>query len=153
MSPDARAALWVLDTNVVLDWLVFDDPSARALIRAIDERRIALVTRDDCREELRRVLAHAQLPASAAQRAAALARYDAVCVRYTGAHSCAVLPLCRDRSDQKFLELARDAGAGWLVSKDHALLRLARRTAALGLFRILDAAAAKAVLEGAYEPL
>jgi predicted nucleic acid-binding protein len=47
------------------------------------------------------------------------------------------LPNCSDRDDQKFLELARDAGAAILVTKDKALLKLARRTARDGLFRIM----------------
>ena len=37
------------------------------------------------------------------------------------------LPKCRDPDDQKFLELARDCGADYLVTKDKALLVLARR--------------------------
>ncbi|MGI4857360.1 MAG: PIN domain-containing protein, partial [Janthinobacterium lividum] len=38
-----------------------------------------------------------------------------------------VLPRCSDRDDQKFLELAARSGAHWLVTKDKALLKLARR--------------------------
>jgi predicted nucleic acid-binding protein len=37
------------------------------------------------------------------------------------------LPVCRDPNDQKFLELARDCRADYLVTKDRALLELARR--------------------------
>jgi predicted nucleic acid-binding protein len=37
------------------------------------------------------------------------------------------LPKCRDPDDQKFLELARDCGADYLLTKDKALLVLARR--------------------------
>jgi predicted nucleic acid-binding protein len=47
------------------------------------------------------------------------------------------LPVCTDRDDQKFLELARDANAGILITKDKALLKLARKTAKEGLFRIM----------------
>jgi uncharacterized protein len=39
------------------------------------------------------------------------------------------LPKCKDRDDQKFLELAHAAQADWLVSKDRAVLKLARRIA------------------------
>jgi predicted nucleic acid-binding protein len=45
--------------------------------------------------------------------------------------------LCSDRDDQKFLEVARDARAAVLITKDKALLKLARKTAQAGLFRIL----------------
>ena len=48
------------------------------------------------------------------------------------------LPVCTDRDDQKFLEIARDAGAEVLVTKDKALLKLGRRTAREGLFKIMQ---------------
>ena len=47
----------------------------------------------------------------------------------------AQLPRCRDRDDQKFLEAALAARAGFLVTKDRALLDLARRVAP---FRIVS---------------
>jgi predicted nucleic acid-binding protein len=47
------------------------------------------------------------------------------------------LPRCSDRDDQKFLELARDAKANILLTKDKALLKLARKTQQAGLFRIM----------------
>jgi len=37
------------------------------------------------------------------------------------------LPACRDPDDQKFLEAAQAAHAGFLVTKDRALLDLAQR--------------------------
>ncbi len=48
-----------------------------------------------------------------------------------------ILPRCSDVDDQKFLELARDARADVLISKDKALLKLARKTMQAGLFNIL----------------
>jgi predicted nucleic acid-binding protein len=48
-----------------------------------------------------------------------------------------LLPACRDRDDQKFLEAALAAGAGFLVTRDRALLGLARRALP---FRILTPA-------------
>jgi len=47
------------------------------------------------------------------------------------------LPVCTDKDDQKFLEVARDAGAAILITKDKALLKLARKTAQAGLFKIM----------------
>ena len=46
------------------------------------------------------------------------------------------MPACRDSDDQKFLEAALAAHAGFLITKDRALLELAPRVAA---FRILAA--------------
>jgi predicted nucleic acid-binding protein len=48
-----------------------------------------------------------------------------------------MLPLCRDPDDQKFLELARDCKASALVTKDRALLELARRKRRPLPFRIV----------------
>jgi putative PIN family toxin of toxin-antitoxin system len=143
----------VLDTNVVLDWLVFADPGVAPIACAIETHAIALMTGGDCREELRRVLAHARLPLTLAERERALARYDALAVSFAGPAHNAPLPRCRDASDQKFLELARDSGAHWLVSKDRALLRLARRTQAAGLFGIVGVAEAGRLLAHAHETL
>jgi predicted nucleic acid-binding protein len=55
------------------------------------------------------------------------------------------LPRCKDRDDQKFLELAARCEANLLVSKDKALLRLRGRTT-LG-FKILKPAEASALLQ------
>ena len=76
----------------------------------------------------------------------ALAAYAAKAAHHTGPvqPEPAALPRCKDRDDQKFLELARDAGADWLVTADKALLRLARGGRLRGLFRILTPEAALA---------
>ena len=50
------------------------------------------------------------------------------------------LPRCRDRDDQKFLEVARDAPARWLVSRDKALLGLADHRLIEPRFRVLTPA-------------
>jgi predicted nucleic acid-binding protein len=57
------------------------------------------------------------------------------------------LPRCTDCDDQKFLELARDSAADWLVTADKALLRLARRDRLRGLFRILTPETALSEIE------
>ena len=48
-----------------------------------------------------------------------------------------ILPKCSDRDDQKFLETALQARADILITKDKALLKLARKTARAGLFSII----------------
>jgi predicted nucleic acid-binding protein len=40
---------------------------------------------------------------------------------------------CSDPDDQQFLDLARVAGARWLLSRDRAVLRLTRAAARLNL--------------------
>jgi predicted nucleic acid-binding protein len=142
----------VLDTNVWLDWLVFDEPSLAPLRAAHAGGSVEIVMDEACEAELARVLAydlgkhtidagaqarclaecrriaghvsaagHASTPASASATAAAAANPPAA------AMAPADLPRCRDPHDQKFLELALAAKADILVTKDQALLELARR--------------------------
>jgi uncharacterized protein len=142
--PDASGALrLVLDTNVCLDLFVFDDPQCASLFTAVRTGDVELVTRDDCRLEWLEVLAYPKLKLSETQRARAVAMFD------TWVHALpqAVdvqretrLPRCRDPDDQKFLELALQSGAVALLTRDDALLRLARRTKRDGLFVILPPA-------------
>jgi predicted nucleic acid-binding protein len=102
------------------------------------------LTNDACFGEFRRVLAYPMFKLDAAAQCAALAGYDACVTRHMApaAKDIVALPRCRDRDDQKFLELARDTGADWLVSADKDLLRLARRDKLRGLFRIVSPEAA-----------
>ena len=83
------------------------------------------------------VLHYKHLPLDESSRAAAAARFDALIKVVAPAPALVRLPVCTDRDDQKFLEVARDAGAEILITKDKALLKLARKTAAAGMFRIL----------------
>lgn len=138
--------LWVLDTNVVLDWLLFADPAVRVMGEHIVDGRARVISRADCRAELERVLEYPKLPATPRQRQAILVTYDALTCPFEGPAKDTWIPRCRDADDQKFLELARDAGAHWLVTKDNLLLRLARQTSEQSLFSILHPKAADVLL-------
>jgi putative PIN family toxin of toxin-antitoxin system len=127
----------VIDTNVCLDLFVFRDPRWAGLLAALESGAVDAVTRADCRDEYLHVLHYPHLPLDDRTRPEAAARFDAL-IRVVAPDSRAIrLPVCTDRDDQKFLELARDAGAAVLVTKDKALLKLAKRTARDGLFRIM----------------
>ncbi len=143
--PDSEAAeparRLVLDTNVCLDLFVFRDPRWNALLSALQHAEVQAFTRADCRMEWTLVLAYARLGLDAAQQAAALAEFDTLVslVPDAGAgFDACELPTCRDPDDQKFIELAAGCGADALVSKDKLVLKLARKTKKLALFRILS---------------
>ena len=128
----------VIDTNVCLDLFVFRDPRWASLLAALESGAVEAVTRADCRDEYLHVLHYPHLPLDEASRPDAAARFDAL-IRVVAPDSRAIrLPVCTDRDDQKFLEIARDAGAAILVTKDKALLKLARKTMREGLFRIMQ---------------
>lgn len=124
----------VADTNIVLDVVVFEEERCHAMREALQADRLRLWATSHMRDELERVLDY---PAIAKRRVArglnptqVLAIYDGwvdVCptapkVRYT----------CKDPDDQCFLDLAAQQQCP-LVSKDAAVLAMARRMATLGV--------------------
>lgn len=142
----------VIDTNVLLDLFVFHDPRWAELLAAIETKQVDAITRAECRDEYLAVLRYPHLPLDEAGREQATARFDALLRLVAPAAKPIRLPVCTDRDDQKFMELARDAGASVLISKDKALLKLGRKTAQAGLFRImLPEAWLKARAEGTLE--
>jgi putative PIN family toxin of toxin-antitoxin system len=129
----------VLDTNVWVDWFIFDDPAIAALKVAHRNGSIEIVVDEACLQEFDRVLIYPEFALTGSQRSAFLAEVGRRTTRHENsvAAQANALPRCTDPDDQKFLELARDAKADWLVTRDKALLRLARkRLIVLAGFRI-----------------
>jgi predicted nucleic acid-binding protein len=121
----------VLDTNVVLDWLLFADPAVLALAAAVMSGRVRWLATTAMRDELASVLARGLAATREVDAAALLAAWDAHA--QLQAASPAQSLRCSDPDDQKFIDLAVAAGARWLVSRDRAVLALARRAAPSGL--------------------
>ncbi len=130
----------VLDTNVCLDLFVFRDPRWSQLHAALKNGSVEAITRDDCRMEWSIVLRYPHLKLDDAARVEVAAEFDALirCTRIPEVNDTAFkLPICKDKDDQKFLELSRDIQADVLITKDKALLKLARKTRRDGLFSIM----------------
>lgn len=122
------SALAVLDTNVVLDLFVWDNPVAEPLRDQLRRGELRCVSDADCLAELTRVLDYPKLQLPAARQTAIQREYAALCtVLAPAAPAGAPLPRCRDRDDQKFLALAVRAHADLLLTRDNALLCMARR--------------------------
>jgi predicted nucleic acid-binding protein len=134
LSELPRPAL-VLDTNVALDWLLFDDPSAAPLAAVIVQRQVRWVATLAMRNEFAEVLRRGLAARCNANPATLLAAWDAHAqILAEPARPPASVALhCSDPDDQKFLDLAHAAGAAWLLSRDRAVLRLARRAARFGI--------------------
>ena len=127
----AGAPRLVLDTNVLLDLWLFDDPSVRPLRAALEAGRLRALRSADCDAEFEEVIRRAQFGLDEAARYRLLARWSA-CSEPIAAVSPAPLA-CSDPDDQKFLDAAFSAGADLLLTRDKALLQLARRAEAVGL--------------------
>jgi putative PIN family toxin of toxin-antitoxin system len=139
VRPNHTAPLLVLDTNVVLDWVAFGDARMQPIAAAIERGALHAVSDAACLQELRRALGYPQVKLDAAAQTLAYARYLAHVQRFEVAQGAngAQLPRCDDPDDQKFLELAWHARASHLLTRDHALLRLARELARSGRFSVL----------------
>lgn len=135
-TPSARRI--VFDTNVLLSMYVFADSRFASFRDKVDQGHWLALTSEACLAEFKRVLGYPMFALDATSQSRAFDAYAARSLQIApGSGLRIALPACADRDDQKFLELARDGKADWLVSSDKALLRLARRDKLRGLFRIL----------------
>ena len=122
----------VLDTNVWLDWLVFDDRDTAPIRNAVGLKRAEIFIDAACEAELVRVLGYpfGKKTLRPEEQTAALAQCRRLSSLLNGSLSAenkSSLPRCRDPDDQKFLEAALLANADLLITKDRALLELVRR--------------------------
>ena len=129
---DAAVAT-VLDTQAVLDWLVFKDADCAALAADFDRGNLRWVATPAMLGELDHVLDRGVASAWRPDRGAirrAFERHGTL----IEAPAVVARPLrCTDPDDQMFIDLAQAVGARWLVSRDRALLALRRRAAARGI--------------------
>ena len=127
-----EAAPRVLDTNIVLDLWVFDEPQALALRASVETGAIRWIA--SMREELARVLGYPQIAKRLHARAlppdAVLEHFD------RHAHLQPDAPkaeyTCKDADDQKFIDLAVQHSAA-LHSKDAQVLCMKKRLERCGV--------------------
>lgn len=130
LSDEDKPAV-VLDTNAVLDWLVFGDAHVLGLGAAIATGRLRWLATTRMRDELARVLGYPNLARWAPDAPAVLATFDRCAQRCDEPAFCG-WP-CADKDDQVFIDLAVAGQARWLVTHDRALLALTRRARTKGV--------------------
>ena len=133
----------VLDTNIVLDLLVFEDAATAPLQEGLRDSTVAWLVTDAMRAELARVLTYPQIAARLSARSRTA---DEVLVQFdrlsrTAPPAAAAPVRCSDRDDQIFVDFAV-AHRALLISKDRQVVRLHKRLALLGV--TVQASAAKA---------
>jgi predicted nucleic acid-binding protein len=117
----------VVDTNIVLDVLVFEDPGVQPLREALQAGGRWCVT-PAMRAELQRVLDYPMIARRRAQRGLSLDDVMAAFDAWAELHPVAAKApyTCKDPDDQGFVDLACALGID-LISKDNAVLALHKR--------------------------
>lgn len=131
---EQEATVLVIDTNIVLDLFVYEDASTAPLSAVLADTSTRWIATAAMREELARVLGYPQiakrlnacslLPEMVLQ--AFDARVETVAIAVKAPYTC------KDADDQKFIDLAVAHRAA-LLSKDAAVLCMAKRLATLGV--------------------
>ena len=136
--------LVVLDTNIVLDVFVFNNPAAKAIRQALidgygdgdeyGDGELTWLATDAMRAELARVLAYPKIIQRLAFYAltmdAVLSQFDQHAKLVDVAPKASLT--CKDADDQKFIDLAVQHRA-WLISKDQHVLSMKKRLLAQGI--------------------
>ena len=124
---DAGAPL-ILDTNVLLDLFVFNDPEVAPLKTALLAQQFRWLATQAMRDELERVLTYPKIVPRMAfyQLSAAdvLAKFDQLATLVDAAARAQWI--CKDPDDQKFIDLAV-LHCATLLSKDQAVLCMQKR--------------------------
>lgn len=131
----------VIDTNVVLDWLVFGNADAQALASHITSGLLRWVSTSAMRDELEHVLTRDTLQRWQPQSERVLRTWDEWSQSVPApAQRAAHGVHCSDADDQKFIDLAIGMRSSWLITRDRSLLSLARRARRLGVEVLTPAA-------------
>ena len=124
----------VLDTNIVLDLWVFDEPKAAALRTSVETGASGWIATAAMREELARVLAYPQIVKRLMHRAlpadTVLGHFDRWAQLQPDAPKAPYA--CKDVDDQKFIDLAVQHTAA-LHSKDSQVLCMKKRLERCGV--------------------
>ena len=132
-APVVEGRALVLDTNVVLDLLVFADPATALVRELLHAKALRWLATAAMRQELARVLDYPKIAPRVAfyglSAASVLAAFDAQTQIVPVA--ARIPATCRDADDQPFLDLAA-AHSAILLSKDQAVLALRKRLLVYG---------------------
>lgn len=130
---------WILDTNIWLDWFVFEqtDDSPVAQLKGYIEQSVdsqqRIVMTQAMWDEWVDVLARPQFAIDAQRQAQILAQTRAL-VQWVETPPTPLHRIrCTDRDDQVFIDVALACRVDWLISKDRHLLRLHNRARQWGV--------------------
>lgn len=110
-----------------MDWLVFREPTIQPLTEAIQAGHVRWIGTQAMQDELLHVLGRG-IGADRAPDLAVIARaFERWRTLVAPAPPRDLRLICRDPDDQMFVDLAVFTNARWLISRDRAVLALAKR--------------------------
>jgi predicted nucleic acid-binding protein len=129
-----RSAM-VLDTNVVLDWLIFRNPTCKALDNGLQRGSLRWLASAAMRGELAHVLSRGVVDRWTTDHAWLWAQWRLYAVELPDSPLAAAAGRlrCTDTDDQKFIDFALMHRTRWLLTRDRAVLKLGKRARALEL--------------------
>ena len=127
----------ILDTNIILDLFVFNDPDLAslkpALLAGLESKQLNWIATSDMRIELDRVLTYPKITPRMdfyqVTAADVLGKFDQLATLVDPAPKAKWA--CKDPDDQRFIDLAVQHQAT-LLSKDQAILCMAKRMLTVG---------------------
>ena len=125
----------VLDTNALLDWLIFKNPNCKSFENALVFGSVRLLTSPSLSGELSHVLARGVANRWTTDFSSLWAMLDrhAVELPDPAATLASSRLRCTDPDDQKFIDFAVAHRARWLLTRDRAVLKLRKKALAFGL--------------------
>ena len=124
----------VLDTNIVLDAFLFNDPAAEPVRLGLANKELDWLATQPMRDELARILAYPKIAARLAfyklSASDVLDKFDQHASLVDIAPKASVT--CSDADDQKFIDLAGQYRA-LLLSKDKDVISMRKKLSAQGI--------------------
>ena len=120
---------FVLDTNIWLDILLFNDPSVNKLSNLIFKKEILVLSCKQCDDEFSRVLKYKNLGIEKEKQNYMLRTYKEFVknIDFVETLNSSNIPKCHDSDDQKFINLSCFNHVDWLLTKDKQILKMKKK--------------------------
>jgi putative PIN family toxin of toxin-antitoxin system len=119
----------ILDTNILLDIFVFDDVRANPLRAALLKQEIKAYSCRATLDELADVISRPLFSLEAQDQASIISQWQSLSHELDELNMETAPWQCQDPDDQIFLNIAYTLRPAILISKDHAVLKLAGKAA------------------------
>lgn len=129
----------VIDTNILLELFVFQDPAVEKLREQMQTHQVIVVVCQRMEDEFSSVIARDKFGPQtrfglSAERQGELLGLWRSFTTQVSSESIERSPWrCKDQDDQIFLDLAFTLKPAWLISKDHQVLKFRKRAARDGV--------------------